>query len=544
VARGSSTLQKTTRPLTFRVPIATEEERAQFQRRLSLTGSIVFALAFGFFVATFLSVAIVSPPHLKFLFTTASSQIHLVTTLVAGGVWLSIRRGKPSVVILSALDFVIGVGICVGWAAMAIAGIPLTQRPEMIGTLAVSFTLVVRAALIPSTPARTAVIGALAFVPLTIMTGYLYTNAFLPRDQWGLPPVVDTAIWGLLGVSATTVISYVIYGLRQQVRKAMQLGQYVLEEKIGEGGMGVVYRASHAMLRRPTAIKLLSGASQSSNVAIERFEREVQITARLTHPNTVAVFDYGRTPDGVFYYAMELLDGISLEDLVSTYGPQPPKRVAHLLLQICGALKEAHAAGLVHRDIKPANVMLTERGGVPDVVKVLDFGLVMEQQEVTDAEKASSTIMGTPHFMAPEAITDPAGVDGRVDLYALGATAYFLLTGGNVFEGTTLVEVCSAHLHDKPRAPSSIKPEIPRALDEIVLACLAKKPGDRPKDAAALLAMLKEADIESWTIDDAQSWWTTHREKKPSLPPATKKTKSVSAFGSTIAIALDDRRAS
>jgi eukaryotic-like serine/threonine-protein kinase len=557
---GKQTLLKS-RPLTLRVPIATEEERAQFQRRLAMTGLIVFALAFGFFVVTLASVSVVAPGHAKYLFTEASSQIHLTTAFVSLAVWVSIRRGRPSVVILSTLDFVMGVGICIGWAAMMIAGIPLHQRPEMIALLAVSFTLVVRAALIPSTPARTAVIGVCAVLPLVIMTTSLYAGVKRPDDQWGLPPVVDCAIWGALGVSATTVISYVIYGLRQQVRKAMQLGQYVLEEKIGEGGMGVVYRASHAMLRRPTAIKLLSGTASH---AAERFEKEVQITARLTHPNTVAVFDYGRTPDGVFYYAMELLDGISLEDLVTQYGPQPAKRVAHLLLQMCGALKEAHAAGLVHRDIKPANVMLTERGGVQDVVKVLDFGLVMESEEAKSAAASSgadadakNTIMGTPHYMAPEAITDPAGVDSRVDLYAIGCTAYFLLTGENVFEGTNLVEICSAHLHDKPRTPSTRNKDVATAFDKIVLACLEKKPSDRPKDAATLAAMIREANLGDWSVDDAQSWWQSHRKstaknkvaaKKPQTPQdgggGGKKTGTVSVFGNTIAIALDDRRAS
>ncbi len=205
--------------------------------------------------------------------------------------------------------------------------------------------------------------------------------------------MIYTAIWVTIGIACTTTISHVIYGLQLQVQKAMQLGQYVLEEKIGEGGMGVVYRASHAMLRRPTAIKLLTG---STGTAAERFEREVQITARLTHPNTVVVFDYGRTPEGVFYYAMEYLNGITLQDLVGELGALSPSRALHVLLQVCGALEEAHANGLVHRDIKPANVMLTDRGGVLDVVKVLDFGLVKEIDRGDAGVTSSNTILGTP----------------------------------------------------------------------------------------------------------------------------------------------------
>jgi serine/threonine protein kinase len=541
---------QTASTLTLRVPIANEEERALFQRRLALTGFIVFALSFGFFVVTLVSVAIVAPSHVPHLFTEHSSQIHLATSLASLVVWLSIRRGKPSVNRLSAADMGLAIGICLGWSAMAIAGIPLPQRPEMIALLASSFTLVVRASLIPSTPARTAVLGFMSFAPLVFMTHGLYANNVNPPSiqQWGLPPAIDVSIWGALGCAATTVISYVIYGLRQQVRKAMQLGQYMLEDKIGEGGMGVVYRASHAMLRRPTAIKLLS---EAVGPAAARFEREVQITARLTHPNTIAVFDYGRTPDGVFYYAMEYLEGISLEELVIEHGAQPSRRVAHILLQMCGALHEAHKAGLVHRDIKPANVMLTERGGVPDVVKVLDFGLVMESKdestEKADGEGEKATIMGTPHYMAPEAIRDPAGIDARADLYAVGATAYFLLTGEHVFDGNSLVEICSQHLHDAPASIIKKKPDVPANLERVVLALLAKKPDDRPKDAATLASMIRECAVGEWTVDEAVQWWVDRpRTRNSAAVPANgvkvkPRSTEVSQFGKTIAVALDDR---
>ena len=256
--------------------------------------------------------------------------------------------------------------------------------------------------------------------------------------------------------------------------------------------MGVVYRASHAMLRRPTAIKLLSG---TAGQGAERFEREVQITARLTHPNTVAIFDYGRTPEGVFYYAMEYLDGISLEDLVAEHGPQPPRRVAHILVQICGALEEAHALGLVHRDVKPA----------------------------------------------PEAILDPANIDGRADLCAVGATAYFLLTGERVFRGTTLIEVCSQHLHEAPRMPSEKQPDVPKALDQVVLACLAKKADARPKDAASLAAMIRDCALGEWTRAEALAWWTTVRDTSSAGAAGAKGEATGSAFGKTIAVALVDR---
>jgi serine/threonine-protein kinase len=413
----------------------------------------------------------------------------------------------------------------------------------MIGLLASSYTLVVRAAFIPSTPARTALLGLTALGPLVPVAWTLYHGQPSGPMQ-PLPAEVSTSIWIAMGIAATTVISYVVHGLRQQVRKAMQLGQYLLEEKVGEGGMGVVYRASHALLRRPAAIKLLSHTAEQS---VSRFEREVQLTAKLTHPNTVIVFDYGRTPDGTFYYAMEFLEGVSLEELVVESGPQPARRVVHILLQACGALEEAHANGLVHRDIKPANIVLAERGLLPDFVKVLDFGLVKEIASGGEPGQSSvNTVMGTPHYMAPEAIVDPASIDGRADLYALGATAYYLLTGQRVFEGSNLVEVCSQHLHQPPVPPSKKRPDVPAALEKIVLACLAKKPADRPSDAAVLAKLLAalQNELGTWSREEAHAWWEQRARKTSGAVPKAKARASSdeSVLGNTIAVALDDRR--
>ncbi len=286
------------------------------------------------------------------------------------------------------------------------------------------------------------------------------------------------------------------------------MGQYTLEEKVGEGGMGVVYRARHSRLKRPTAVKLLSPTKVGPQT-VERFEREVQITARLTHPNTVAVFDYGRTLDGVFYYAMEYLEGLPLEKLVAEDGPQPPGRVVRILRQVAGALAEAHALGLVHRDIKPANVILCERGGMPDVAKVLDFGLVKDQAlPEAAALTQSNVIIGTPLYMAPEALASPQRVGPRTDLYALGAVGYFLLTGSPVFTGNT-VEVLGHHLHTSPVRPSErLGRALPSHLEEVVLSCLEKDPDRRPRDARALDHALEAAGVEGWTDDDARAWWT------------------------------------
>jgi serine/threonine-protein kinase len=324
----------------------------------------------------------------------------------------------------------------------------------------------------------------------------------------------SSALWCIANVSVATLATRVIFGLRTQVVEARQLGQYLLREKIGEGGMGEVHRAQHALLRRPTAIKLLPPEKAGAKT-ISRFEREVQLTAKLTHPNTVAIYDFGRTPEGIFYYAMELLEGIDLERLIGDYGPQPPARVIHILTQVCNSLSEAHAIGLVHRDVKPANVILCERGLVSDVAKVVDFGLVKDvgglsgQQD--DGQSNVDIIVGTPLYMAPEAIRSPDEVDGRSDLYAVGAVAYFLLSGSPVFTGKTVMEVCAQHLHSAPVPPSQVlgRP-LPQDLERVVLKCLEKSAEERPSSADALRRSLEACDVPAWTSEQAQRWWREH----------------------------------
>jgi serine/threonine protein kinase len=264
-----------------------------------------------------------------------------------------------------------------------------------------------------------------------------------------------------------------------------QVGPYTLETLLGAGAMGVVYKARHALLPRPAAVKLLHPEARSDE-ARRRFEREAQLTSLLTHPNTISIYDFGRTTDGAFYYVMEYVDGVDLQTLVDREGPQPPSRVAHLLAQVCAALAEAHAAGLVHRDVKPANIMLCERGGIPDVVKVLDFGLVTRVDEQGAAAEAES-VLGTPHYLAPEALTQDEALDGRSDLYAVGAVGYFLLTGSPPFSGNSVVEVCARQLYTPPVAPSlRRRSEVPASLERLILSCLQKSKRSRPSSAAAL----------------------------------------------------------
>jgi serine/threonine-protein kinase len=320
---------------------------------------------------------------------------------------------------------------------------------------------------------------------------------------------------------AIFVFSLFVMRLRQRVQraahKARKLGQYTLEAKIGEGTMGAVYRGRHAMLRRPTAIKLLS-PEKTTEVSMARFEREVRFTSQLTHPNTVGIYDFGRTPEGIFYYAMELIEGINLDSLVQTAGPLPEGRVIHILSQMCGSLAEAHALGLIHRDVKPANTMICRRGGMHDVVKLLDFGLVKSVAEFGSARLTQEgSISGTPLFMSPEQARGQDDLDARSDIYSLGAVAYTLLSGRPPFERTSPLEVIVAHARDEVVPPSKLQPDVPGDLERIILRCLAKRPEDRFPDAERLEQALGEcAAAGRWTQEQAARWW---HEKDQTVAP-------------------------
>ena len=485
----------------WRALASDEESRAYLQERLV----VLSRLMFWSFVVLLASMVGLYYVHAE-IEPRDNDQIYVIGAigvLVLAVIWrgLLLRRQLP-LVWLYAIDFFYAFASgCVFASAAYIAwDLRLSAMINLIWAILVTF---LRTIVVPSAGRRTAVAGTLVFAPLIVAAVALSPDQELPPDAY----VASAVVISVTVVLLATIGSRVIYGLRRQVSAAMRLGQYTLERKIGEGGNGAVYRAHHALLRRPTAIKLILPDKLRAET-LDRFEREVQHMSRLTHWNTVAVYDYGRSPDGVFYYAMEYLDGINLENLVIDFGPQPADRVRAILMQVCAALKEAHRRGIIHRDIKPANIILCERGDEPDVAKVVDFGLV---QEIT-AEQGESMILGTPAYVAPEAVTDPAAIGPAADLYAVGCVGYFLLTGRRVFEGKTAVDICVQHVTAQPKPPSSHGVRIPEELERIILMCLAKQPSERPKSAGALAMLLRGVpSANDWSEDEALRWWSDFR---------------------------------
>jgi len=325
-------------------------------------------------------------------------------------------------------------------------------------------------------------------------------------------------ILALIGATLAIYGAHVLNGLRTELHEARKFGQYQLRQKIGAGGMGEVYLAEHELLKRPCAIKLIRPGADANPVALARFEREVQSAARLSHPNTIEIYDYGHTEDGTFYYVMEYLPGLSLGELIPQFGPLPAGRLIYLMRQACAGLAEAHALGLIHRDLKPANLFVAHRGGEYDVAKVLDFGLVKNTQDAGARQlTADQTVSGTPSFMSPEQATGDRSLDLRADLYSLGAMCYYALTGHPPFQGESAMAIMISHARDPVVPPSQLRPEVPHDLQAVVLRCLAKKPEDRYPDARTLAKALASCESAGdWDADKAEQWWTTKaREPAP-----------------------------
>jgi hypothetical protein len=502
-------------------PSDSSGERDFLGERLALFARATFTASLGFFAAGFLINAFWPAIEGSALSIARPDMIfHLAGVAVLLVMWLAARQPGLSEAALRRIDAVGTVGTIALFVCMG-ANMPLGWRPEMLVLLVANSILLYRAAVVPSAPRRTAVISLAASLPIPMLAFVLYSTA-APRETSRGASVAWAALWAVLGIVLSTLVSYVTFRLRTSVAHNRRLGQYTLTEKLGEGGMGVVYRAEHEMLRRPTAIKLLP-PGRAGEEGLKRFEREVQLTARLTSPHTVSIFDFGRTPDGMFYYVMEYLDGLDLEALVQESGPVPPARAVRILRQVCESLAEAHGIGLIHRDIKPANILLCERGGLPDIAKVVDFGLVKELSNISDPRLTTEDVLrGTPQYMAPEAIRDPGSADPRSDLYAVGAVGYYLLTGTPVFSGRGPIETIHHHLTTQPESLSKrLGRALPGELEALVLACLAKDPAERPESARALARALEAcAGVPAWNENEAQGWWHERARRKSAAKTA------------------------
>jgi plasmid stabilization system protein ParE len=447
------------------------------------------------------------------------SVIGILTGLLVAAVIRS-ERFPPSTVTNLGLAFEIASSYAI---AAAEFGDPmgLEMHSGYLGLSWVAVWVVLFTVVVPTSPRR-ALLAALASVSsVPVIIGLLIasgaTTLRLDPTEFFLGLVFPY----LLVVGMAYVGARVVYHLGTEVKRARELGSYRLEEKLGEGGMGEVWRARHRMLSRPAAIKLIrpavagDGRGGVSEEAVRRFQREAEVIARLRSPHTVELFDFGIATDGAFYYVMELLDGLDADSLLRRFGPTPSERAIYLLRQVCHSLSEAQSCGLVHRDIKPANIFLCRYGEEYDFVKVLDFGIVGAVRDTPGGNlmhTQGDTVRGTPAFIAPEQALG-TDVDGRADIYATGCLAYWLLTGQFVFTADTSMGLLLQHAQTPP-APPSTRTElpIPAALDDLVLSCLAKDPAKRPQSARELSLRLAEVEgADAWTQERARDWWVTHQ---------------------------------
>ena len=496
------------------------DARSLPQQRLRELTIIYFLIAL---LMVFWKFAVVRDPDL-----TQAIPYALVLAVLAGGM-LTLSRRKPLAAgSLKVLELGMIVAVAGAYAfgqyqamlSFSLSNDPTRAQMVMKNRVLVTAVLILSYGIyVPKSWRRVAlVVGPLAFLPFaTLLALYVRhpeTMGWLARTG----PESNAAPFMLLGFDATILLvlaagsafgAHTISRLRQQVMEARQLGQYRLRRQLGAGGMGEVYLAEHQLLKRPCALKLIRLGVESGSKALERFEREVRLTAALSHPNTVEIYDYGRTEDGTYYYVMEYLRGLSLAELVERHGPLPAGRAVHLLRQVCLALREAHGAGLIHRDIKPSNIFASRRGGTDDVAKLFDFGLVLPLSKIGAPHvSGEGRIFGTPLFMSPEQATGERAIDGRSDIYSLGAVAYYLLTGRPPFEGANGIGLLIAHAHDPVVPPSRIRSAIPEDLERVVIRCLAKDAADRYQDVDSLERALGDCECAGdWDHDRAARWW-------------------------------------
>jgi serine/threonine-protein kinase len=503
-------------------PQPTHDVQALLRKRLRLMG-LIGTGAFVFFVIIQTS-ALFQGRTSSLAHWLVTAEFWLVLVTLAGLTGILWARRPLSLTVLRGIEAV-SVGAClvhmalIVWLdlrfgsslARALAASPVEGGRSVSSWALPFFVLIVGyGTLIPNTGRRCLlVVGIIALTPLTILgaSGLSAAGAFTGKLGFLLAYL---AMYMAVAVAIAAFGSHRIEVLRQEAFEARRLGQYQLTQRLGSGGMGEVYMAEHLLLRRSCAIKLIRPERAGDPHALRRFEREVQATATLTHPNTVQIFDYGHADDGTFYYVMEYLPGLSLEQLVNRHGPLPPERAVHLLRQVCGALREAHAIGLIHRDIKPSNILVCERGGSHDVAKLLDFGLVLVQGVRKDGANLTQegAIAGTPTYMSPEQAAGQPNLDPRSDVYSLGAVAYFLLAAEPPFAARSPVEVLAAHLYESPAPLTTHRRELPADLEAVVLKCLAKAPANRYPDVRSLDAALAGCGtVGQWSEEDAAEWW-------------------------------------
>jgi hypothetical protein len=512
-------------PGTGRGPLSTPADLPPLLRRRLLIVAVLTVGATVFF-AVFRAVQPAEQAYFKasragIVLLVAEAAVGVVAAIVGLALWR--RPGWWTLQRLRAVEYVLvfDMAVYIAWSqSFAFHG-------ERIAGGAPADPYLIRLAT-ESMAVRWAVgiIGLSTLIPET-----LRRNSLLVAAQVSLAMVITTAmaltdpiyapragrVIALMGFWMTLTATIAVFGaakleeLRQQVAEARRLGQYQLVRKLGAGGMGEVHLAEHLLLKQPVAIKLIRPDRAGDPEALARFEREVQATARLNHWNTVQIYDYGFAADGTFYYVMEYLPGLTLEQIVQQHGPMPPARVIHFLRQLCAALSEAHAMHLVHRDVKPANVMVCERGGVHDVAKLLDFGLVRGGGPSAATIADSHQILGTPGYMAPEQAQGAGTLDAAADIYALGATAYLMLTGEPAIAHGPAVQMLIAQATGPLQPVDQRRPGVPADLAQVVMRCLDREPSRRFASAEALeRALAACADAGRWRPEDAAAWWQAH----------------------------------
>ena len=488
----------------------------QARGRLRLLAAFFFwAFLFDVALATALAIFRGALPPVQVLLLP---EVSLIGSGLSAVIWWAAKNPRVSASRIHTAGLVYEVVIC----AIAAGSTYYTYYNDtgLIPNLTWVPAIVIMFPLVMPGPPRRMLIAAIvsgAMCPLSLTLLEL-TGKIDSKGGTGYAPAVISCTFAVL---FAYMGARVIYRMGREVAMARALGSYQLEEKLGEGGMGEVWRATHRLLARPAAIKLIrpelagSASAGVSEEARQRFEREAKAIASLRSPHTVNLFDFGVSDDGAFYYAMELLDGLDADSLVRRFGPVPAPRAIHLLRQVCHSLTEAEARGLVHRDIKPSNIFVCRYGEDYDFVKVLDFGIVKTRHEnatLATALTRETVIHGTPAFMAPEQALGGA-IDGRADIYATGCVAYWLLTGQLVFSAEAPTALLLKHIQEAPSAPSTrVEIAVPEALDRIVLSCLAKNPADRPQTARELSRQLEAiTDTEAWNEDRCREWWERHR---------------------------------